>query len=54
MEVIGETIDDAVGEAFDKSGKMLGLGYPAGPVIDKLAKLGNPTAFKFSKPRLPI
>lgn len=52
MEVIGETIDDAVGEAFDKSGKMLGLGYPAGPVIDKLAKLGNPTAFKFSKPKV--
>ena len=50
MEVIGETIDDAVGEAYDKSGKLLGLGYPAGPEIDKRAKLGNPKAFKFSKP----
>jgi len=52
MEVIGETIDDAVGEAFDKSGKILGLGYPAGPEIDKRAKLGNPKAFKFTKPRV--
>ena len=52
MEVIGETIDDAVGEAFDKSGKILGLGYPAGPEIDKRAKLGNPKAFKFSKPKV--
>ncbi|MEL0642804.1 tRNA (adenosine(37)-N6)-threonylcarbamoyltransferase complex transferase subunit TsaD [Olleya sp. Ti.3.14] len=52
MEVIGETIDDAVGEAFDKSGKILGLGYPAGPQIDKLAKLGNPKAFPFTKPRV--
>ncbi|WP_397362678.1 tRNA (adenosine(37)-N6)-threonylcarbamoyltransferase complex transferase subunit TsaD [Olleya sp. R77988] len=52
MEVIGETIDDAVGEAFDKSGKLLGLGYPAGPQIDKLAKLGNPKAFAFTKPRV--
>lgn len=52
MEVIGETIDDAVGEAFDKSGKLLGLGYPAGPEIDKRAKLGNPKAFKFSKPKV--
>jgi len=52
MEVIGETIDDAVGEAFDKSGKILGLNYPAGPGIDKLAKLGNPKAFKFTKPRV--
>ena len=52
MEVIGETIDDAVGEAFDKSGKILGLGYPAGPDIDKLAKLGNPKAFKFTKPKV--
>ncbi|HLT54305.1 MAG TPA: hypothetical protein VKZ97_10450, partial [Flavobacteriaceae bacterium] len=48
----GETIDDAVGEAFDKSGKILGLGYPAGPEIDKLAKLGNPKAFKFTKPKV--
>ncbi|WP_372937805.1 tRNA (adenosine(37)-N6)-threonylcarbamoyltransferase complex transferase subunit TsaD, partial [Seonamhaeicola sp.] len=52
MEVIGETIDDAVGEAFDKSGKILGLGYPAGPEIDKRAKLGNPKAFKFTKPKV--
>ena len=52
MTIIGETIDDAVGEAFDKSGKILGLGYPAGPEIDKLAKLGNPIAFKFTKPKV--
>ena len=52
MEVIGETIDDAVGEAFDKSGKVLGLGYPAGPEIDKRAKLGNPKAFQFTKPKV--
>ncbi|TWO31088.1 tRNA (adenosine(37)-N6)-threonylcarbamoyltransferase complex transferase subunit TsaD [Seonamhaeicola sediminis] len=52
MKVIGETIDDAVGEAFDKSGKILGLGYPAGPEIDKRSKLGNPKAFKFTKPKV--
>lgn len=52
MEVIGETIDDAVGEAYDKSGKILGLGYPAGPEIDKRAKLGNPKAFQFTKPKV--
>ena len=52
MNVIGETIDDAVGEAYDKSGKILGLGYPAGPEIDKRAKLGNPKAFKFTKPKV--
>ncbi|KAB1071920.1 tRNA (adenosine(37)-N6)-threonylcarbamoyltransferase complex transferase subunit TsaD [Tamlana haliotis] len=52
MTVIGETIDDAVGEAFDKSGKILGLGYPAGPEIDKRAKLGNPKAFAFTKPKV--
>ena len=52
MEVIGETIDDAVGEAFDKSGKILGLGYPAGPEIDRRAKLGNPKAFHFTKPKV--
>lgn len=52
MEVIGETIDDAVGEAFDKSGKILGLNYPAGPEIDKLAQSGNPKAFKFTKPKV--
>ncbi|MBT8376458.1 MAG: tRNA (adenosine(37)-N6)-threonylcarbamoyltransferase complex transferase subunit TsaD [Bacteroidia bacterium] len=52
LEVIGETIDDAVGEAFDKSGKLLGLGYPAGAEIDRLAQLGNPKAFKFTKPKV--
>ena len=52
MTVIGETIDDAVGEEFDKSGKILGLGYPAGPEIDKRAKLGNPKAFNFTKPKV--
>lgn len=52
MEVIGETIDDAVGEAYDKSGKILGLGYPAGPEIDRLAKLGNPKAYQFTKPKV--
>ncbi len=52
MEVIGETIDDAVGEAYDKSGKILGLGYPAGPEIDRRAKLGNPKAYKFTKPKV--
>jgi len=52
MEVIGETIDDAVGEAYDKSGKILGLNYPAGPVIDKLANEGNPKAFPFPKPKV--
>lgn len=52
MTVIGETIDDAAGEAFDKSGKILGLGYPAGPEIDRRAQLGNPKAFKFTKPRV--
>ena len=52
MEVIGETIDDAVGEAYDKSGKILGLNYPAGPAIDKLANEGNPKAFPFPKPKV--
>ncbi len=52
MEVIGETIDDAVGEAYDKSGKTLGLGYPAGPEIDNRAQLGNPKAFQFTKPKV--
>ncbi len=52
MTVIGETIDDAVGEAYDKSGKILGLGYPAGPEIDKRAQLGNPKAFSFTKPKV--
>jgi N6-L-threonylcarbamoyladenine synthase len=53
MEVIGETLDDAVGEAYDKSGKILGLTYPAGPIIDKLAREGNPKAFPFPKPKAP-
>jgi N6-L-threonylcarbamoyladenine synthase len=52
MVVLGETIDDAVGEAYDKSGKILWLGYPAGPEIDRRAKLGNPKAFKFTKPKV--
>lgn len=52
MTIIGETIDDAVGEAFDKSGKILGLGYPAGPEIDKRAQAGNPKAFKFTRPKV--
>jgi len=50
MEVIGNTIDDAAGEAFDKCGKVMGFPYPAGPLIDKLAKTGNKNAFVFSKP----
>ena len=53
MEVLGETIDDAAGEAFDKTAKILGLTYPGGPLIDKFAKEGNPKAFKFTKPRVP-
>ena len=52
MEVLGETIDDAVGEAFDKSAKILGLQYPGGPLIDKHAKLGNPKAYPFTKPKV--
>ncbi|MBW8359882.1 MAG: tRNA (adenosine(37)-N6)-threonylcarbamoyltransferase complex transferase subunit TsaD [Weeksellaceae bacterium] len=52
MQVIGKTMDDAAGEAFDKIGKILGLDYPAGPIIDRLAKEGNENAFKFNKPRL--
>lgn len=53
MEVIGETTDDAVGEAFDKSAKILGLPYPGGPLIDKYAAEGNPKAFAFTKPVVP-
>jgi len=53
MEVIGETTDDAVGEAFDKSAKILGLPYPGGPLVDQFAKLGNPKAFPFTKPKVP-
>ena len=52
MEIIGSTIDDAAGEAFDKSAKIMGLPYPGGPEIDKLAKIGNPKAFSFPKPRI--
>lgn len=52
MEIIGETIDDAVGEAYDKSAKILGLPYPGGPLIDKYAQLGNPKAFPFPKPKV--
>lgn len=52
MEVLGETIDDAVGEAFDKSAKILGLKYPGGPLIDKHAQLGNPKAYPFTKPKV--
>ena len=52
MEILGETIDDAVGEAFDKSAKILGLPYPGGPLIDKNAKLGNPKAYSFTKPKV--
>lgn len=52
MEVIGTTIDDAAGEAFDKSAKMLGFDYPGGPLIDKYAKEGNPLKFEFAKPKI--
>ena len=51
--ILGETIDDAAGEAFDKISKILGLPYPGGPVLDKLAKQGNPKAFEFAKPQVP-
>ncbi|WP_396150411.1 tRNA (adenosine(37)-N6)-threonylcarbamoyltransferase complex transferase subunit TsaD [Flavobacterium sp.] len=52
MEIIGETTDDAVGEAFDKTAKILGLPYPGGPLIDQFAKEGNPKAFPFTKPKV--
>ena len=52
MEILGETLDDAIGEAFDKCGKKLGLGYPAGPLIDKLAKKGDEDKFKFPLPKV--
>ena len=52
MEILGETLDDAVGEAFDKSAKILGLPYPGGPFVDKYATKGNPTAFPFPKPKV--
>lgn len=53
MEIIGQTIDDAAGEAFDKCAKVLGLPYPGGPWVDKLAKLGNPDKYPFAKPNIP-
>jgi len=53
FEILGQTIDDAVGEAFDKCSKMMGLGYPGGPIIDNLAKQGDPNRFKFAKPHIP-
>ena len=53
IEVLGQTIDDAAGEAIDKCSKVMGLGYPGGPIIDKLARQGNPAAFKFSEPNIP-
>ena len=52
MEIIGQTIDDAAGEAIDKCSKVMGLGYPGGPIIDKLARKGNPEAFSFNKPNI--
>ncbi|GBU07038.1 tRNA(ANN) t(6)A37 threonylcarbamoyladenosine modification protein [Bacteroidales bacterium] len=52
MEVVGQTIDDAAGEAFDKCAKVMGLAYPGGPLIDRLAREGNAKAFKFSKPKV--
>ena len=53
MEILGRTIDDAAGEAFDKCAKVMGLPYPGGPHIDRLAAIGNPHAFEFAKPRIP-
>ena len=53
MQVLGQTIDDAAGEAIDKCSKVMGLGYPGGPIIDKLARQGNPHAYKFSEPHIP-
>lgn len=53
MEVLGQTIDDAAGEAIDKCSKVMGLGYPGGPIIDRLGKNGNPKAFKFAEPHIP-
>lgn len=53
MEILGRTIDDAAGEAFDKASKIMDLGYPGGPLIDQFAKEGNPEAFEFSKPNIP-
>lgn len=53
MQILGQTIDDAAGEAIDKCSKVMGLGYPGGPIIDRLARQGNPEAFKFAKPNIP-
>ena len=53
MEIVGQTIDDAAGEALDKCAKIMGLGYPGGPIIDRLAREGNPKAYAFSKPHIP-
>lgn len=53
MSILGQTIDDAAGEAIDKCSKVMGLGYPGGPVIDRLARQGNPKAYSFSKPNIP-
>ncbi len=53
MEVLGQTIDDAAGEAIDKCSKVMGLGYPGGPVIDRLARQGNPKAYQFAEPHIP-
>ena len=53
IEVLGQTIDDAAGEAIDKCSKVMGLGYPGGPIIDRLGKNGNPNAYKFSEPHIP-
>jgi N6-L-threonylcarbamoyladenine synthase len=53
LKIIGETIDDAAGEAFDKSAKLLGLPYPGGPLIDKYAQQGNPKKFQFTEPQIP-
>jgi N6-L-threonylcarbamoyladenine synthase len=52
MEIIGQPIDDAAGEAFDKCAKTIGLPYPGGPMVDKYAKLGNPQAFTFTRPKV--
>ena len=53
FEILGHTIDDAVGEAFDKCAKLMGLGYPGGPVVDRLAKVGDEKRFRFAKPNIP-
>lgn len=53
MEVLGQTIDDAAGEAIDKCSKVMGLGYPGGPIIDRLARQGNPKAYSFAEPHIP-